>query len=141
MQLEPLTDWLWCLRSPIVQAYAVRQRDGFNLIDTTTAGNHTTILHALAGIDGSAADDVRVYEMLLTHGHNDRFSRRAGRADRRPDRRPAHRRAGRRRRAAPTAAAAHRVGAAALRTSHAQRPARPAGQTGPPGRRRRERAR
>jgi glyoxylase-like metal-dependent hydrolase (beta-lactamase superfamily II) len=71
MQLEPLTDWLWCLRTPIVQAYAVRERDGFNLIDTTTAGNDTAILDALAGIDGRAADDVRVYEMLLTHGHDD----------------------------------------------------------------------
>jgi glyoxylase-like metal-dependent hydrolase (beta-lactamase superfamily II) len=71
MQLEPLTDWLWCLRTPIVQAYAVRERDGFNLIDTTTADNDTAILRALAGIDGRAADDVRVYEVLITHGHDD----------------------------------------------------------------------
>jgi hypothetical protein len=78
MRLEPLTDWLWCLRTPIVQAYAVRQRDGFNLIDTTTAGNDMTILHALAGIDGCAADDVRVYEMLLTHGHRTTATRSAG---------------------------------------------------------------
>jgi hypothetical protein len=35
MDLEPVTDWLWCLRTPLVQAYAVRQGDGFHLIDTS----------------------------------------------------------------------------------------------------------
>jgi hypothetical protein len=24
MELERVTDWLWCLRTPVVQAYAVR---------------------------------------------------------------------------------------------------------------------
>jgi hypothetical protein len=24
MDLEPVTDWLWCLRTPVVKAYAVR---------------------------------------------------------------------------------------------------------------------
>jgi hypothetical protein len=33
-----ITDWLWCLRTPLVQAYAVREREGFNLIDTGIAG-------------------------------------------------------------------------------------------------------
>jgi glyoxylase-like metal-dependent hydrolase (beta-lactamase superfamily II) len=54
-----------------VQAYAVRERDGFNLIDTSTAGQGDGILAALAGIDGRPVDRVRVYEMLLTHGHDD----------------------------------------------------------------------
>jgi glyoxylase-like metal-dependent hydrolase (beta-lactamase superfamily II) len=71
MEVEPLTDWLWCLRTPIVQAYAVRERAGFNLVDTTTAGQETAILAALARIDGQPVDRVRVHEVLLTHGHDD----------------------------------------------------------------------
>jgi glyoxylase-like metal-dependent hydrolase (beta-lactamase superfamily II) len=71
MELEQLAGWLWCLRTPIVQAYAVRERDGFNLIDTSTAGQDDAILAALAGIDGRPVERVRVYEMLLTHGHDD----------------------------------------------------------------------
>jgi hypothetical protein len=38
VEVDQLTEWLWCLRTPIVQAYAIRDRDGFNLVDTTTAG-------------------------------------------------------------------------------------------------------
>ena len=71
MELDQVLDWLWCLRTPIVQAYAVRERDGFNLIDASTAGQDAAILETLAGIDGRAIDDVRVYELLLTHGHDD----------------------------------------------------------------------
>lgn len=71
MELDQVAGWLWCLRTPIVQAYAVRERDGFNLIDTSTAGQHDAILGALAGIDGRPVDRVRVYEMLLTHAHDD----------------------------------------------------------------------
>ena len=63
MEVEQLTDWLWCLRTPVVQAYAVRQGDGFNLIDTSTAGNEDAILEAL----GESA----IHEIVLTHGHED----------------------------------------------------------------------
>lgn len=70
MELEQVAGLLWCLRTPIVQGYAVRERDGFNLIDTSTAGQDDAILAAL-GIDGRPMDRVRVYEMLLTHGHDD----------------------------------------------------------------------
>jgi glyoxylase-like metal-dependent hydrolase (beta-lactamase superfamily II) len=71
MEIEQLTSWLWCLRTPIVQAYAVRQGDGFNLIDASTAGNAEAILGALAGVDGRRVSDVQVLEVLLTHGHDD----------------------------------------------------------------------
>jgi hypothetical protein len=37
-----------CLRTPIVQAYAIREREGFNLVDTTTAGKEDEILAALS---------------------------------------------------------------------------------------------
>jgi glyoxylase-like metal-dependent hydrolase (beta-lactamase superfamily II) len=71
MDVERVTEWLWCLRTPIVQAYAVREREGFNLIDTLTAGEEVAILSALARIDGRAREDVRLHEVLLTHGHDD----------------------------------------------------------------------
>jgi glyoxylase-like metal-dependent hydrolase (beta-lactamase superfamily II) len=71
MELEQVAGWLWCLRTPIVQAYAVRERDGFNLIDASTAGQDDAILAALPAIDQRPVDQVRVYEMLLTHGHDD----------------------------------------------------------------------
>ncbi len=70
MELDRINDWLWCLRTPIVQAYAVRERDGFNLIDTCTAGEEGAILEALATADRQAGP-VRIYEILLTHGHDD----------------------------------------------------------------------
>jgi glyoxylase-like metal-dependent hydrolase (beta-lactamase superfamily II) len=71
MDVEQLTEWLWCLRTPIVQAYAVRERDGFNLVDSLTAGEELAILSALAEIDRRPPGDVRVHEVLLTHGHDD----------------------------------------------------------------------
>jgi glyoxylase-like metal-dependent hydrolase (beta-lactamase superfamily II) len=67
MEIERITDWLWCLRSPVVQAYAVRERDGFNLIDASTAGEEDAILDLLATLEAP----VQVHEILLTHGHDD----------------------------------------------------------------------
>ncbi|HKO27032.1 MAG TPA: MBL fold metallo-hydrolase [Solirubrobacteraceae bacterium] len=71
MELEPLTDWLWCLRTDFVHAYAVREGDGFCLIDTSTAGNEDAILELLGGITRSAHGEVKVVEIFLTHGHSD----------------------------------------------------------------------
>jgi hypothetical protein len=62
LELEPINDWLWCLRTPIVQAYAVREHSGFNLIDASTAGEEDAILEALATIDRQAPDGVRVHD-------------------------------------------------------------------------------
>jgi glyoxylase-like metal-dependent hydrolase (beta-lactamase superfamily II) len=75
MEIEQLTDWLWCLRTPIVQAYAIREREGFNLVDTTTAGQEEEILAALAEIAGQPT---RGHEILLTHGHDDHTGAAAG---------------------------------------------------------------
>jgi glyoxylase-like metal-dependent hydrolase (beta-lactamase superfamily II) len=75
VEVEQLTDWLWCLRTPIVQAYAIREREGFNLVDTTTAGQEEEILAALAEITGQPA---RVHGVLLTHGHDDHIGAAAG---------------------------------------------------------------
>jgi glyoxylase-like metal-dependent hydrolase (beta-lactamase superfamily II) len=67
MELDRITDWLWCLRTPVVQAYAVRERAGFNLIDTSTRGEEDAILELLATLQPR----VRIYDILLTHGHDD----------------------------------------------------------------------
>jgi glyoxylase-like metal-dependent hydrolase (beta-lactamase superfamily II) len=71
MEVRPLTDRVWCLHTPIVQAYAVRQGHGFNLIDTSTAGSEDAILEALAGIAGVSAGEVTIRDIVLTHGHDD----------------------------------------------------------------------
>jgi glyoxylase-like metal-dependent hydrolase (beta-lactamase superfamily II) len=71
MDVEQITDWLWCLRTPLVQAYAVRHSDGFHLIDTSTAGHEGAILDALGSVAGSAGRDVAIRDVLLTHGHDD----------------------------------------------------------------------
>jgi len=65
MEVERLADWLWSFRTPIVQSYAVRQGDGFNLVDANTAGNGDAILDALGGAG------VTIDEIVLTHGHED----------------------------------------------------------------------
>jgi glyoxylase-like metal-dependent hydrolase (beta-lactamase superfamily II) len=82
MELEQVAGWLWCLRTPIVQAYAVRDRDGFDLIGTSTAGQDDAIPAAPGGIDGRPVDRVRAYEILLTHGHDDHTGSAAGLAAR-----------------------------------------------------------
>jgi glyoxylase-like metal-dependent hydrolase (beta-lactamase superfamily II) len=78
MELERITDWLWCLRTPVVQAYAVRERDGFNLIDASTTGEDDSILGLLATLQPR----VLVYDILLTHGHDDHTGSAAALAER-----------------------------------------------------------
>jgi glyoxylase-like metal-dependent hydrolase (beta-lactamase superfamily II) len=71
MELNRLTDWLWCLRTDFVHAYAVREGEGFCMIDTSTAGNDEAILELLGGLAGSAPEEVEIVEIFLTHGHSD----------------------------------------------------------------------
>jgi glyoxylase-like metal-dependent hydrolase (beta-lactamase superfamily II) len=82
MDVEQITDWLWCLRTPLVQAYAVRHSDGFHLIDTSTAGREGAILDALGSVAGSAGRDVAIRDVLLTHGHDDHTGSAAALAER-----------------------------------------------------------
>jgi glyoxylase-like metal-dependent hydrolase (beta-lactamase superfamily II) len=71
VSIEPLTDWLYCLRTPVVAVYAIRQATGFVLIDSGVVGYEQAYLDALARIDGGRSESVRVTEILLTHGHDD----------------------------------------------------------------------
>jgi glyoxylase-like metal-dependent hydrolase (beta-lactamase superfamily II) len=68
MELDRLTDWLLCLRTPIVQAYAVRHDGGVSLIDTTTAGNADAIV---ATLEHALGEPPRLHDIVLTHGHDD----------------------------------------------------------------------
>jgi glyoxylase-like metal-dependent hydrolase (beta-lactamase superfamily II) len=68
MEVEQLTGWLWCLRTPVVQAYAVRERDGFNLVDASIAGEEEAILGALGSLVGGEA---KIADVLVTHGHDE----------------------------------------------------------------------
>jgi len=77
-----ITSWLWGLRTPLVQAYAVRDRDGFNLIDTGIAGGEDAILSGLSDINGQPASEVVVNDILLTHGHDDHTGAAAALRDR-----------------------------------------------------------
>ncbi|MGZ6707674.1 MAG: MBL fold metallo-hydrolase [Solirubrobacteraceae bacterium] len=79
MEVEQLTEWLWCLRTPVVQAYAVRDGEGFDLIDTSTAGQEDVILGALASVAGG---DARIFDVLVTHGHDDHTGSAAALAER-----------------------------------------------------------
>jgi len=71
LDLFEITSWLWGLRTPLVQAYAVRDGDAFNLIDTGIAGGEDAILSGLSGISGEPEGEVVVNDILLTHGHDD----------------------------------------------------------------------
>lgn len=69
--LEPITDWLYCLRTPVVAVYAIRQSADFVLIDSGVVGYERAYLHALAQVAGGPPGDVSVTGILLTHGHDD----------------------------------------------------------------------
>ncbi len=71
VEVDQLADWLLCLRTPVVQAYAVRQSTDFVLIDAGVVGYENAYLRALAEVTDKRPEDVRISEILLTHGHDD----------------------------------------------------------------------
>ena len=71
LQVEPINDWLWRLHTPAVAAYAVAERDGFNLIDTGLPDGAEVILSVLAQLSGNGDTTPPVDQILLTHGHRD----------------------------------------------------------------------
>ena len=71
LEFEELDDWLWCLRTPVVACYAIRDRGGVVLVDANVSGQHDAILDALADRLGAASAAVPVRQVLLTHAHPD----------------------------------------------------------------------
>ena len=68
-----MDDWLWCLRTPVVACYAIRDRGGVVLVDANVSGQHGAILDALADRLGAASGAVPVRQVLLTHAHPDHY--------------------------------------------------------------------
>lgn len=73
IEFEELDDWLWCLRTPVVACYAIRERDGVVLVDANVPGQHGAILDALADRLGAPNGAVPVLQLLLTHAHPDHY--------------------------------------------------------------------
>jgi glyoxylase-like metal-dependent hydrolase (beta-lactamase superfamily II) len=71
VSIEPLTDWLYCLASPVVNAYAIRQSTSFVLVDTGVVGAERGYLRALEQIGGVERGEAPLGEIFLTHGHED----------------------------------------------------------------------
>jgi glyoxylase-like metal-dependent hydrolase (beta-lactamase superfamily II) len=66
MKTAPLTENLIQLtRLRFVNAYLVREPDGFTLVDTTTSGGGDALVAAAAAAGGS------IRRIVLTHGHGD----------------------------------------------------------------------
>ncbi|HEX3678535.1 MAG TPA: MBL fold metallo-hydrolase, partial [Galbitalea sp.] len=73
LKLLELTDWLWCLRTPVAACWAVRDGDGIVMVDANVAAQDEAIVNALADRLGSSADTVRLRQVLLTHAHADHY--------------------------------------------------------------------
>ncbi len=71
VEVEQVTAWLYCIASPIVNAYAIRQSADVILVDSGVVGYERAYLRALAQITGEAQTSIRVREIFLTHGHDD----------------------------------------------------------------------
>jgi glyoxylase-like metal-dependent hydrolase (beta-lactamase superfamily II) len=69
--IDRITDWLYGLRTAVVAVYAIRQSSGFILIDSGVVGYEHLYVEALGRVDGTAARNIRITEILLTHGHDD----------------------------------------------------------------------
>ena len=68
---ERIVDWLYGLRTPVVAVYAIRQATGFILVDTGVVGYEHAYLRALAEVEHVRPEDVRITDIVLTHGHDD----------------------------------------------------------------------
>jgi glyoxylase-like metal-dependent hydrolase (beta-lactamase superfamily II) len=69
--VERVTEWLYCLATATVNAYAIRQATGFIVIDAGVAGHERDYLGALHAIGGADSGAARLEEIFLTHGHDD----------------------------------------------------------------------
>ena len=73
LEFVELTDWLWCLRTPVVTCWAIRDREGVVLVDANVAGQDEAIVAALANRLGTPDDAVPIRQVLLTHAHADHY--------------------------------------------------------------------
>ena len=73
VEFHELTEWLWCLRSPVVACFVIRDREGVVMVDANVAGLGEAIIAALADRLGVPGDAVPLHQILLTHAHADHY--------------------------------------------------------------------
>src|SRR5712691_11301623 len=73
LELVELADWLWCLRTPVVACWAIRDRDGVVLVDANVIGEGEAIVSALADRLSVPTNAVPIRQVLLTDAHADHY--------------------------------------------------------------------
>ena len=73
LEFVELTDWLWCLRSPIAACFAIRDGDALVMVDANVAGLGEEIIGALARRLGTPSGSLPLRQILFTHAHADHY--------------------------------------------------------------------
>jgi glyoxylase-like metal-dependent hydrolase (beta-lactamase superfamily II) len=73
LELVELTDWLWCLRTPIAACFAIRDGDRVVMVDANVAGLGETIIGALSRQLDIPSGSFPLRQVLLTHAHADHY--------------------------------------------------------------------
>ena len=73
LEVVELTDWLWCLRTPIAACFAIRDRDGVVMVDANVAGLGVTIIDTLSRQLDIPSASFPLRQVLLTHAHADHY--------------------------------------------------------------------
>jgi glyoxylase-like metal-dependent hydrolase (beta-lactamase superfamily II) len=73
LEVVELTDWLWCLRTPIAACFAIRDGDGVVMVDANVAGLGVTIIDTLSRQLDIPSASFPLRQVLLTHAHADHY--------------------------------------------------------------------
>ena len=73
LEVVELTDWLWCLRSPIAACFAIRDGDAVVMVDANVAGLGVTIIDTLSRQLDIPSASFPLRQVLLTHAHADHY--------------------------------------------------------------------
>lgn len=73
LELVELTDWLWCLRTPIAACFAIRDGDGVVMVDANVAGLGEAMIDALSRRLEIPSGSLPLRQVLLTHAHADHY--------------------------------------------------------------------
>ena len=73
LEVVELTDWLWCLRTPVAACFAIRDGDGVVMVDANVAGLGVTIIETLSRQLNIPSASFPLRQVLLTHAHADHY--------------------------------------------------------------------